>query len=239
VGCDSEVCNRTEAESLWRLWKGSYRLLIICFNFRILIFKPHLNNLRWGDIRQVNRTHICVEHLQCYSVDSHLDCGGPSWPLQVQTLVSKVQEDLETRQRPAVEPVALDFWKSGIMDEITSLWASKSNKARKRADLNEFRRVSLEVAWPLGWFEWKVLLTPRMQIRSAVWLLHSWLSMWAGLMWRWRSDVTAASSWNTSHRRFVCHSVCGWHAAILTFGGNLIVSSFVLTSPFYPKRCWP
>lgn len=40
---------------------------------------------------------------------SHLDSEGPSLPLRVQTLVPEIQQDLETRQRPTVEPVTLDL----------------------------------------------------------------------------------------------------------------------------------
>lgn len=40
---------------------------------------------------------------------SHLDSEDPSLPLWVQTIVPKIQQDLETRKWPTVEPVALDL----------------------------------------------------------------------------------------------------------------------------------
>lgn len=43
------------------------------------------------------------------AMGSHLDSEGPSLSLRVQTLVSKTQQDLETRRRPTVEPVTLDL----------------------------------------------------------------------------------------------------------------------------------
>lgn len=40
---------------------------------------------------------------------SHLDSEDPSLPLWVQTIVPKIQQDLETRKWPTVEPIALDL----------------------------------------------------------------------------------------------------------------------------------
>lgn len=63
----------------------------------------------WGDteadiIKQQSNT---CEQLEA---NCHLDSEGPSLSLWVQTLISEIQQDLEMRQWPTVEPVTLDLW---------------------------------------------------------------------------------------------------------------------------------
>lgn len=43
------------------------------------------------------------------SMDSHLNSERPSLPQWIQTLISKAQQDQETRQRTTMESITLDL----------------------------------------------------------------------------------------------------------------------------------
>lgn len=188
------------------LSKAQLRLprLLTQYIYCVLVFKGKMTKMeeQWREW-WMNDVMIKCE-CSDYSMESHLDSEGPSLPLWIQTLVSKTQQDLETRQRTTVESITLDLWGSGGRWDWIAVLALMSKIHTNWCHSNEFRRISSEVMWPLGRIEWKVLVTPCMQIKMAAWLLHSWssLSMWAGVMWLWRSHVTVASPWITTLKRF-------------------------------------
>lgn len=82
------------------------------------------------------------------SRDAHLDSEGAPLPLRIQTLVSKTQQDLEARRRPAVESVALNLY----MARKKEGWRHRSSSTLLVGFKWIHSNFTQKVRRPLSWF---------------------------------------------------------------------------------------